>query len=257
MNREEAVNRIRVASDGPVARVTLARPDQKNALDRAAAVELLQAITSAAQHAGTRAILLDAAGSDFCAGADLKALAAMLDAPVRVQQEDAELLGRVFVAMRECPKPVVAAVQGRALAGGAGLATACDIVIAADTAVFGYPEVLVGFVPAMVMTMLRRAVGEKAAYDLVATGRRVPAAEAERMGLVSRVVPAADLPSTALELARSLADAPESSERLTKRLFYEMDGLSFRESIALGVRTNVEARATEDFRAAVRRFAGS
>lgn len=249
------MTRIRVASDGPVARITLARPAQRNALDRAAAAELLQAVTSAAQHTGTRAVLLDAEGDDFCAGADLKALAAMLDAPPEIQHEDAELLGRVFVAMRESPKPLVAAVQGRALAGGAGLATACDIVVAADTAELGYPEVLVGFVPAMVMTMLRRAVGEKRAYDLVATGRRVGAMEAERIGLVTRVVPAASLATEALQLARALATASATAQQLTKRLFYELDNLGFRAGVTAGARTNVEARATADFRDAVRRFA--
>jgi len=250
------VNRIRVASEGGVARITLARPAQRNALDRTAAAELLQAFTSCAQHSETRVVLLDADGTDFCAGADLKALAAMLDAPDGEQYEDAEVLGRVFTAMREMPKPVVCAVQGRALAGGAGLATAADIVIAADDAQFGYPEVLVGFVPAMVMTMLRRCVGEKQACDLVMTGKRVGAAEAERMGLVSRVVPAVELVDAASDVARTIAAASASAERITKRLIHELDGLSFRDGIAAGIRANVEARGTADFRAAVLRFAG-
>lgn len=249
------MNRIRVESDGAVARITLARPEQKNALDRDTAAELLQAFTSAAQHTGTRAVLLTADGPDFCAGADLKALARLVDAPAEAQYEDAELLGRVFLAIREMPKPVVAAVRGRALAGGAGLASACDIVLAHERAQFGYPEVRVGFVPAMVMTMLRRSVGEKHAYDLVATGRRVGAAEAERMGLVSRVVADAEFDAAVSQLVTQLAETSASAEQLTKTLFYELDGLTFRDGIAAGVRTNVAARATEDFRSAVLGFA--
>lgn len=249
------MNRVRVESDGAVARVTLARPEKKNALDRETAAELLQAFTSAAQHTETRVVLLSADGPDFCAGADLTALAAMVDAPAAAHYEDAELLGRVFIAIREMPKPVVAAVRGRALAGGAGLASACDIVLAHERAQFGYPEVLVGFVPAMVMTMLRRAVGEKRAYDLVATGRRIDAAEAERMGLVSRVVPDAEFDASVSELVQQLADSSASAESLTKKLLYDLDGMSFRDGVQAGARTNVAARATEDFRAGVLRFA--
>lgn len=248
------MNRIRVESDGAVARITLARPEKKNALDSETAAELLQAFTSSAQHTGTRAVLLSADGPDFCAGADLSALADMLDAPAAAHYEDAELLGRVFLAIREMPKPVVAAVRGRALAGGAGLASACDIVVADEGAQFGYPEVLVGFVPAMVMTMLRRAVGEKRAYDLVATGRRISAAEAERIGLVARVAPAGELDRAANEIAQQLADSSASAQALTKNLFYDLDDLGFRDGILAGARTNVAARATPDFREGVLRF---
>lgn len=247
---------VRVDSDGPLARVTLARPEKKNALNRDMAAELLQAFTSCAQHTETRLVLLSADGPDFCAGADLAALAALLNAPENVQYEDAEMLGRVFVALREMPKPVVAAVQGRALAGGTGLATACDIVLAADNAEFGYPEVRVGFVPAMVMTILRRCVGEKRAYELVATGRRIPAAEAHQLGLVSRVLPSIDFPTHVQGVVDDLLTTSASAQRLTKRLFYQLDTVDFRGGIAAGIRTNLEARETDDFRAGVQRFAG-
>jgi methylglutaconyl-CoA hydratase len=248
------LNRIRVTSDGPVARITLARPEKKNALDRDTAAELLQAFTSSAQHTDTRVVLLTAEGPDFCAGADLTALAGMLDAPPNVQHEDAELLGRVFLAIREMPKPVVAAVRGRALAGGSGLATACDLVLAADDAEFGYPEVRVGFVPAMVMTMLRRCVGEKRAYDLVATGRRISAHEAERIGLISRVLPTADFDAQVEEIVQGMAKSSMSAQSLTKGLLYDLDALNFRDGIMAGIRTNVKARATDDFRTGVLKF---
>lgn len=246
---------IRVDSDGPIARVTLARPEKKNALNRDMAAELLQAFTSCAQHVDTKVVLLTADGKDFCAGADLSALAELLDAPPEVQHEDAEMLGRVFVAVREMPKPVVAAVTGRALAGGTGLAMACDIVYAAETAEFGYPEVQVGFVPAMVMTMLRRCVGEKRAYELVATGRRIPASEALDLGLISRILPADNFHDEVNNLVWELVNTSASAQQLTKQLFYQLDGLDFRGGIAAGVRTNIAARRTADFRSGVLKFA--
>lgn len=246
---------IRVDSDGPIARVTLARPEKKNALNRDMAAELLQAFTSCAQHVDTKVVLLAADGKDFCAGADLSALADLLDALPEVQHEDAEMLGRVFVAIREMPKPVVAAVTGRALAGGTGLAMACDIVYASETAEFGYPEVRVGFVPAMVMTMLRRCVGEKRAYELVATGRRVPAPEALQMGMISRVLPTENFHDEANKLVWDLVNTSASAQQLTKQLFYQLDDLDFRGGIAAGVRTNIAARRTDDFRSGVLRFA--
>lgn len=249
------MNRIRVESDGAVARITLARPEKRNALDHEATHELLQAFTSCAQHTGTRAVLLAADGDDFCSGADLTALAGMIDAKPEEHYADAEALGRVFIAMREMPKPVIAAVRGRALAGGAGLATAADIVIAHEDAQFGYPEVLVGFVPAMVMTMLRRSVGEKRAYDLVASGRRISADEALDMGLVSRVLRGDDFTAGVDKIVREIAESSASAQALTKTLFYQLDGLDFREGVLAGARTNAAARTTEDFRAGVLRFA--
>jgi methylglutaconyl-CoA hydratase len=201
-----------------------------------------------------RVVLLDAEGPDFCAGADLEALAKMLDAPAEAHHRDADLLGQVFIALREAPKPVVAAVRGRALAGGAGLATACDIVLAHPEARFGYPEVRVGFVPAMVMTMLRRTVGEKRAFELVATGRQVSAAEALDLGLVSRVLADASFDAEVAKYVAALAATPPTALRLTKRLFHALDTRGFDAGIALGAQTNVESRGTAEFREGVQRF---
>ncbi|MGH7717399.1 MAG: enoyl-CoA hydratase/isomerase family protein, partial [Gemmatimonadaceae bacterium] len=177
-----------------------------------------------------------------------------IGADQRLHLEDAEALGRVFLDMRQLDQPVVAAVRGRALAGGAGLATAADIVLAHEDAQFGYPEVRVGFVPAMVMTMLRRLAGEKRAFELVATGRVVGAREALELGLISRVEPEATFHSAVEALVEQLAKAPPAALRLTKRLFYSLDGVPFSEGIALGARTNAEARQTEEFARGVRRF---
>jgi len=248
------VTRIRLLRDGAIGRIVLARPEKKNALDRQAADELFAALAQLEGDATIRAIHLAADGDDFCAGADLEALERTLDAATEVHRQDAEALGRVFLAIRALMKPVVCSVRGRALAGGAGLATACDIVLAHEGAEFGYPEVRVGFVPAMVMTMLRRAVGEKHAADLVLTGRVINAEEAERIGLVSRVVPAATYDDEVDATLQQISRAPTTALALTKWLFYKLDSLSFDDGIAAGVVTNVEARSTEDFKKGVRRF---
>jgi methylglutaconyl-CoA hydratase len=247
--------RIRVERTGAIGRITLARPEKKNALDYTAASELRESLGELAADASVRVVLLSADGGDFCAGADLAALHALLDASSIEQMRDAEALGDVFRMMREMPQVIVAAVRGRALAGGAGLATACDIVIAEEGARFGYPEVRVGFVPAMVMALLRRQVGEKRAFELVATGRQVSAGEALELGLVSRVVAAADFDAAVEQLVTELDALPAGALRSTKQLFYSLDDTNFADGIAKAIRVNVEARATEEFREGVRRFA--
>jgi methylglutaconyl-CoA hydratase len=248
------MTRIRLLKDGAIGRVVLARPEKKNALDQQAAEELFAALAQLEGDATIRAIHLAADGDDFCAGADLEALERTLEAGAEVHRADAEALGRVFLAIRALMKPVVCTIRGRALAGGAGLATACDVVLAHEGAELGYPEVRVGFVPAMVMTMLRRAVGEKHAADLVLTGRIVNAEEAERIGLVSRVVPAATFDEEVNATLEQISRSPTTALALTKWLFYKLDSLSFEDGVAAGVVTNVEARSTDDFKKGVRRF---
>ncbi len=246
--------RIRVEQEGRVARIALARPEKKNALDRETAHELREALRRVDGDDSVGVVVLSGDGSDFCAGADLQALDAMLEAGPDEHAADAKALGDVFLALRALRMPVIAAVQGRALAGGAGLATACDIVLAHPAAQFGYPEVRIGFVPAMVMTLLRRCVGEKLAFDLVATGRLVGSDDALRIGLVSRVLSAAHFAAEVTDIAEAIARTPATALRLTKRLFYELDALDVSQGIAAGVRANVEARGTVEFQASVRAF---
>lgn len=248
------MTRVRLSRVEGVGRITLARPEKKNALDRQMADEIVQALEQLASEAETRVVLIDAEGDDFCAGADLDALESLLDAGREAQLEDARALGRVFTTIRQLAVPVVAAVKGRALAGGAGLATACDIVLAHPNATFAYPEVRIGFVPAMVMTILRRIVPERQAFDLAMTGRSVSAAEAERLGLVSRVIPGERFDAAIEEVSRGMAKSPPEAVRRTKKLFYELEGRPFDSGIAHGAQANVEARMTDEFREGVRRF---
>jgi len=156
--------------------------------------------------------------------------------------------------MRALPKPIVAVVQGRALAGGCGLATACDLVFAASSAQFGYPEVQRGFVPALVMNMLRRAVGEKVAFDLAATGRLVSAPEAASLGLVSRVYPDDVFERQVADVLEGLAAISATALALTKQQLYALDGVSFEDGIRLSADVNAVSRTTPDFRAAIAAF---
>jgi methylglutaconyl-CoA hydratase len=239
---------------GGVLTLTLDRADKHNALSAALIAALHAGLDRADLDADVRVVALRAAGKDFCAGADLEELLASADLPPADNEAAALELGTLFSRMRRLPKPVIAVVHGRALAGGAGLVTACDLAIAGEGAELGYPEIQRGFVPAMVMTLLRRAVGEKAALDLVLTGRLLSAREAQDLGLLTRVVPDADLEREAGALLDTLAGASPSALALTKQLFYQLDGRSFDDGVALGARVNAAARQTPDFRAALERF---
>jgi methylglutaconyl-CoA hydratase len=245
---------LATAREGGVLTLTLNRPEKRNALSNALIEALHAALEGADLDPDVRVVRVTGAGKDFCAGADLEELLASADASSEANEAAALRLGALFGRMRALPKPVVAVVRGRALAGGAGLMTACDIVLAGEGAQVGYPEVARGFVPAMVMTMLRRLAGEKTALDLVLTGRLLRAEEARSAGLVSRVVPDDALEREAGELARSLAATPASALALTKQLFHQLDDLSFDQGIALGARVNAVARQTPDFRDAIGRF---
>jgi methylglutaconyl-CoA hydratase len=239
---------------GGVATLTLNRPDKRNALDAALVDALKDGIARVADDPEVRVVVLRGAGRDFCAGADLAELQRISTMSDAENLRDARSLGELLLRMRALPKPLVAVVRGRALAGGCGLATACDLVLAHQDAELGYPEVHLGFVAAMVMAILRRKVTEGRAFDLVARGRRVTAAEARDLGLVNHVFPEATFEADVHALVQDLAERPPSAMALTKRLLYELDELSFPEGIERGAQVNVEARATEACREGVRRF---
>jgi methylglutaconyl-CoA hydratase len=245
---------VLTSTDGGIHTITLNRPDKRNALSSEMIELLHHALEQADLDSNIRVVLIRGAGKDFCAGADLDELLASADRSMDENEKSALRLGKLFERIRELPKAVIAMVQGRALAGGAGLATACDFVVAAKGAEIGYPEIQRGFVPAMVMTMLRGSVGEKRALDLVLNGRILTADEALEAGLVSRVVPDNRLEGEGTAIASQLAGSSASAVALTKRLFYQLDGRSFADGITLGARVNAVARSTPDFREAIARF---
>lgn len=247
-------DRLLVTLEGGVLTGTLNRPEKKNAIDTPMIDALYALLERADLDAAVRVVALRGAGKDFCAGMDLQELLDSATHSVEENRAAALRFGGLFVQMRALPKPIVAVVSGRALAGGCGLATASDLVVAAESAQFGYPEVQRGFVPALVMNMLRRAVGEKIAFDLAATGRVLAARDAERVGLVSRVWPDASFEEQAGQLLRGLAGFSASALALTKQQFYRLDGAGFEEGVRLSADVNAVSRTTPDFRAAIAAF---
>jgi methylglutaconyl-CoA hydratase len=241
-------------AEGGVLTLTLNRPDKRNALNS----ELIDVLRAAAEDADldpdVRVIVIRGAGRDFCAGLDLAELLASVDRSLADNEAAALSLGELFLVLRRIPKPVIAAVQGNALAAGCGLATACDLVLAAADARLGYPEVQRGFVPAMVLVLLRRLVGEKLAFDLAATGRLLTAAEAREAGLVSRVVSPETFETEVASVAAALAGGSATAIGLTKKLLYDLDGLSVADGVRLGARVNALARSTPELRELVSRF---
>src|SRR5262245_53164752 len=185
---EMTTTRILYDISGGIARITLNRPEKRNALDAAVIAELKEALASSARGDQCRVVLLCAAGEDFCSGADLAGLEKTAQAGILEVRSEAGDVADLFLMMRRHPRPIIAAVHGCALAGGCGIATACDIILAAESAQFGYPEVNIGFVPAMVMAILRRSISEKAAFELVVTGEVIPARRAHEIGLIHRVI---------------------------------------------------------------------
>jgi methylglutaconyl-CoA hydratase len=240
--------------DGPIARITLNRPEKKNALSDNLIAALKDGLKRAGDDEAVRVVIIKGAGSDFCSGADLSALQKIADSSIAENAADARSLMEVFTLIRDLPIPVVAAVHGRALAGGCGLASACDIVLASASARFGYPEVKIGFVPAMVAAILRRNVSEKRAFELLTLGREISAADAMEMGLVNRVFPNESFESEVAGYVNDFSNASRSAVSLTKKLLYQMDGLAFRDALETGADVNVIARMTADCQKGIARF---
>jgi methylglutaconyl-CoA hydratase len=244
---------IDYSAAGGVARITLNRPDKRNAITTEMMAAMREALQRAADDSTVRVVLIRGQGKDFCAGLDLsEVLKGVEDMPGMT--DSARKLGELFIAMRRLPKPIVAAVQGRALGGGAGIATASDLIIAAESAQFGYPEVNLGFIPAIVMTMLRRAVNERQAMELALTGEPVSAPRAHAIGLINRVVPDAQFDADVERYIAALAEKSATAMSMSKGLLYQTDGMSFEASIEAGVHANVQARMTDDFKRGVERF---
>ncbi|HSE31949.1 MAG TPA: enoyl-CoA hydratase-related protein [Pyrinomonadaceae bacterium] len=240
--------------DGPIARITLNRPEKKNALNDELIAELQEALRTAATNESVRVVLIAANGSDFCSGADLSALEKISKASAADNAADARALLELFVLIRQLPVPVVAAVHGRALAGGCGLATACDIALASENAQFGYPEVKLGFVPAMVTAILRRNVSEKLAFELLTRGNTIGSREALRIGLINRVFTDETFENEVDEYLKTFSSTSRSAVSLTKTLLYQVDGMPFLEAIETGADVNVIARMTEDCQKGIARF---
>ena len=249
-----AEDQVLYSVDGSVARVTLNRPEKRNALNDAVIAGIKEGLGKASQDESVRVVVISGAGKDFCSGADLSALQKIAGASVAENTEDARSLLELFLLIRQVPIPVVAAVTGRALAGGCGLATACDLVLASGSARFGYPEVKIGFVPAMVMAILRRNVSEKRAFELVTRGEEINAARAKEIGLVNQVFSDETFAADVEAYVRRFAELSKQAIALTKGLLYQIDGMAFVEALEEGADVNVIARMSEDCQKGIARF---
>ncbi len=240
--------------DDGVAQITLNRPEKRNALNDALISDLKAALGEASSDDTIRSIVIAGAGKDFCSGADLEALEKISKASVAGNLDDARSLMELFILIRALPVPVIAAVRGRALAGGCGLASACDVILASDSARFGYPEVKIGFVPAMVIAILRRNISEKRAFELVTRGEEISAEEGKRVGLVNQVYAESDFENEVNVYLKRFSTLSKSAIALTKGLLYQIDGMSFGDAIETGVDVNVIARMTSDCHEGVSKF---
>lgn len=250
----DEVQPILHSTEGTIARITLNRPDKRNALNAELIAELKRELRKASESETVRVVVINGAGSDFCSGADLDSLRKISQATVSENLADAHALLELFVLIRQLPMPVIAAVHGRALAGGCGLASACDLIVASTSARFGYPEVKIGFVPAMVLAILRRNLSEKRAFELLTMGGEFGAAEAKAIGLVNEVFSAENFMDQVDSYAQKFNATSKSAVSLTKQLLYQADGVGFSESLEMGADTNVIARMTEDCQKGIARF---
>ena len=235
------------------ATVTLNRPDKRNAITPAMIAELQTALDEI-EKKKVRVVIVTGAGPAFCAGMDLDMLQAISKQSPQENQEDSKRMAKLFRRIWSFPRPLIAAVNGHALAGGCGIATLCDFTLAVPEACFGYTEVRIGFVPAIVSSFLIRQVGEKIARDLLLTGRLFDAEEAFRIGLVKEIVPADKLMTRTHALASEVLENSPASLRATKRLLTDSARSELDSQIEAAVRDNAAIRETADFREGVTSF---
>lgn len=245
---------VKLALEPPVAVVTLNRPEVRNALSPALMDDFHQALNEVESCADIAGVVVTGEGSAFSAGVDLTVLKKLTEQSAQESRQDALHLRKFLERVYRFPKPVVAAVNGAAMGGGCGLVSACDIAVAAEDALFGYTEVKVGFIPALVSVFLLRRCGERKVRELLLTGRIFSALEAQQLGLVDQVVPGVDLLSRARAIVETISRNSPSGVRLTKNLLEELPGLSLEQALAVALELNALARTSQDFKEGVTAF---
>ncbi|HEX3148459.1 MAG TPA: enoyl-CoA hydratase-related protein [Gemmataceae bacterium] len=243
---------VRYEIRSPAAVLTLLRGNKRNALSRELIAELDAAIRRAADDPAARCVILTGEGTAFCAGMDLEELRSTVTADADVIWADAQRLAELFDRIYSLPKPTIAATNGAAVAGGAGLVTVCDLAISVPTAKFGYPEVRRGLVAAMVLPHLLRHVGERAARHLLLTGELIDAEEAARVGLINQVVGATGLMDSALTLARQCAEGGPLALATTKDLLKRFSTHAL--SVEEGAKASAAPRLGDECRAGLAAF---
>jgi methylglutaconyl-CoA hydratase len=244
---------ILVEESASIRTITLNRPERRNAMTPEMQTELISALEDAAS-SSCRVLVLAGAGEAFCSGLDLSALHSMQDKSAAEHRLDAERIARLFIALYELPIPTIAAVHGAAIAGGAGLAFLCDFTLATPEAKFGFTEVRIGFVPALVSAFLALQVGDKRSRDLLLTGRLIDAEEACRLGLVNEIVAPGELAQHVQSLADVLIANSPQSLKATKQLMAQQNKAWLNAAVAQALEANALARETADFREGITAF---
>jgi methylglutaconyl-CoA hydratase len=235
--------------------ITLNRPEKRNALSRELVTELKQAFAKAEGDEAVKVIVLKANGESFCAGADLAYLQQLQKFSFEENIADSNHLKELFLQIYQLKKVVIAQVQGHALAGGCGLATVCDFVFAVPEAKFGYTEVKIGFIPAIVLVFLIRKIGEQKAKQLLLSGEMTQDDEAIRMGLVNRIVSKDKLETTVFEFAQQLVkNNSTQSMQLTKQMISEVQSMTLSQALDYAAEMNAKARASEDCKNGIAAF---
>ena len=248
-----AYETLLIESRDQVSTITLNRPDKRNAINTQMIAELQSALDSV-EKTHDRVVVLTGAGTSFCAGMDLSLLQAIATQSPSENQEDSRRMAKMFRRIWSYTKPMIAAVNGHALAGGCGIATLCDFTVAVPEAKFGYTEVKIGFLPAIVSVFLTRQIGDKRARDLLLTGRLIEAAEARELGMINEIVPHDQLMRRAKELAEVLIAASPSSVTRAKRLLVSAAAASLDADLERAVLENARMRCTPDFKEGLASF---
>lgn len=238
-----------------IAFITMNRPEKRNALNHELVRELKQAFDKAAEDTAAKVIVLKANGEAFCAGADLEYLQRLQKFSYEENLQDSNHLKELFLKIYTHPKIVLAQVQGHALAGGCGLATVCDFVVSVPTAKFGYTEVKIGFIPAIVTVFLLRKLGEAKAKEMLLSGELFSADQVLQAGLINHVVQVGDLEQHVLQLAKKLVETNSAeSMKLTKRMIAEIPSKSIGEALSYATEMNAHARGTDDCKRGIAAF---
>jgi methylglutaconyl-CoA hydratase len=236
-----------------IATITLNRPEKRNAISPQMIEDLLVALQEA-ERGIARAVIITGSGKAFCAGMDLEALRILAGQSLEQNIADSRLFANLLYRIYSFPRPIIAAVNGAAIAGGCGIATLADFTLAVPEAKFAYSEVKIGFIPAVVSVFLRRQTGDKVARDLLVSGRTIDAAEAYRLGLVTEIVPAEKLAARAREFAGILLSASPTSIERTKRLLMSYEEATLKAELELAIRENAAIRSTANFREGLSSF---
>ncbi len=235
------------------ATITLNRPEKRNAISTQMIAELLSALDEL-EKTRTRVVILTGNGKAFCAGMDLEMLQAIAHQSPSENQEDSRRMAKMFRKIWSYSKPIIAAVNGHALAGGCGIATLCDFTLSVPEAKFGYTEVKIGFLPAIVSVFLTRQIGEKRCRDLLLTGRMIEASEAKEFGLINEIVPPETLMQRAHELADTLIAASPASVTRAKHLLTSAAAASLDHDLERAILENARIRCTPDFKEGLASF---